>query len=74
LMEGEYAIVRILISKITWCKEKLKARERSCSMDLKPCVLTDSVERHKCPSVGEEGQLFYSRYNPALLPPRLPSL
>ena len=56
-MEGEYAIVYILISKIRWCKEKLKARERSCSMVLKPWVLTDSVERRKCPSVGEEGWL-----------------
>jgi len=25
-----------LISRIRWCKEKLKARERSYSMDLKP--------------------------------------
>jgi hypothetical protein len=68
------AIVCILIFKIRWCKEKLKARERTCSMDLKPWVLTDSVQWHKGPSVGEEGQLFYSRYNPVLLPPRLPSL
>ena len=74
LMEREYAIVRILISKIGWCKEKLKAREWSCSMDLKPWVFADSVEWHKGPSVGEEGRFFYSRYNPALLPPRLPSL
>jgi len=73
-MEEECAIVRILVSKIGWCKEKLKARERSCSMDLKPWVLTDSVEWCKGPREGEEGWLFYCRYNPALLPPRLPSL
>ena len=74
LMEGEYAIVRILLSKIGWCKEKLKARERSYSMDIKPWVLADSVEGRKCPIVGEDDRLFYSRYNPTLLPPRLPSL
>ena len=74
LMEGEYAIVHILISKIGWCKEKLKAREWSCSMDLKPWVLANSVKWRKGPSEGEEGWLFYNRYNPALLPPRLPSL
>ena len=73
-MEGEYAIVCILISKIRWCKVKLKAREWSYSMDLKPWVFADSVEWRKGPSVGEEGRLFYSRYNPALLPPRLSSL
>ena len=73
-MEGEYAIDRILISKIRWCKQKLKPRARSYSMDLKPWVLTDSVLWRKGPSEGEEGWVFYSRYNPALLPPRLSSL
>ena len=32
----EHAIVCILISRIGWCKEKLNARERFCTMDLKP--------------------------------------
>ena len=31
----EHATVRVFVSWIRWCKEKLDAREMSCSMDLK---------------------------------------
>jgi predicted component of viral defense system (DUF524 family) len=57
-MEEEHVIVRILTSRIRWCKEKLKARERSYSMDLKP-EFSPTISSDVTILVWEEGRLFY---------------